>query len=147
MDVSKVGLAAMPKAEGYPNGDMTIHGSTGWMLFASRAAEGNKYDPVISFIKYMSDARYATNRMEVSHFPAMNPDDTMDYSKISPLVAEHNRLVDDCGQSLVIDCVMDAQVVEVLYQDTVTLFLGDLTPRQFAQNAQNEYEAVKATAR
>jgi hypothetical protein len=33
--------------------------------------------------------------------------------------------------------------VEVLYQDTATLFLGNLTPRQFAQNVQKEYEAIK----
>ena len=144
MDISKVGLAAMPKAEGYPKGDMTIHGSTGWMLFSNKSCQGDKYDPMLCFIKDMSNATYATTRLQASSFPAMNPDDTIDYDTISPLVIQHDKLVSECGQSLVIDCVMDPQVVEILYQDTVSLFMGTITPEQFAQNVQKEYDEVKA---
>ena len=35
-------------------------------------------------------------------------------------------------------------MVEILYQDTPALYLGNITPEQFAQNVQNEYEALKA---
>lgn len=144
MDVDTVGLAAMPKVEGYPNGDMTIHGSTGWMLFAGDGMEGEKLDAALCFIKNMSNAAYATTRLEAGSFPAMNPDDTLDESLVSPLAEQHDALVAECGQSLVIDCVMDPQVVEILYQDTPALYLGNITPEQFAQNVQNEYEALKA---
>jgi raffinose/stachyose/melibiose transport system substrate-binding protein len=146
LDDSKVGLAAMPKAEGYPDGDLTIHGSTGWMLFASASCDGEKYDPAIDFIKNMSNAKYASTRMEASSFPAMDPDAAMDASKISPLAIEHDQLVSRHGQSLVIDCVMDPQIVESLYQNTVALYLGNMTPEDFAQKVETEYEAVKAAS-
>lgn len=144
MDAEDLGIAALPMVEGQTAGDSAIPGSTGWMLFASKSVEGAKYDAAVRFIQLMSDAEYATIRLENNEFPAMNASDTVDMSKVSIASQLHDEVVAKNGQGLVIDCVMDPQVVEVLYQDCTNLYLGNITPERFAQNAQAEYEAVLA---
>lgn len=144
MEAENLGMAALPKVEGQEKGDMAIHGSTGWMLFASKNVEGEKYDAALYFIKKMSDADYGSIRLENNEFPAMNVSDTCDMSKVSSASKLHDEVVAENGQGLVIDCVMDPQVVEVLYQDCTNLYLENITPERFAQNAQAEYEAILA---
>lgn len=119
-----------------------VSGGSAWGNAYSASLSGTKRDAAVLFLKYTTDNKYGADLLDAGDFPGVKVPG-YDLSKLNPFAKKYYDLRNTWAMAPMMDCHFDTSVIDAMNVGFQDLLTGQITPKQWGERVQAEYEKVK----